>query len=564
MTFDQYPYARPNMEDLKAAYQKHLQTFESAKTPAAQHRSLLKINQLRMDFHTMYNICYIRHTADTSNQFYKQENDFFDSCLPEFEALHTQYCKALLASPFRTVLEDKYGTQLFTLAHLAQKTFLPEIMEDLQAENALSTSYTQLKAKAMIPFNGETYNLSAIRAFEVSPERATRKAAHWAKWGFYADNAQATEKIFDDMVRVRHKIARTLGYKNFVEVGYARMRRSDYTPEMVANFRRQVRDLIVPITTQLYERQRKRLGVDKLYFYDEEYKYVSGNPKPKGTPQDILQKAATMYRELSSDTHAFFSQMQHAGLIDVVNRQNKAITGYCTFIPNHKSPYIHANFNGTSGDIDVLTHEAGHAFQVWSSREQPFEEYYWPTTDAAEIHSMSMEFFTWPWMSLFFEEQTDKYKFMHMAGALHFLPYGVAVDEFQHIIYENPNMTPAERNTAWHNLEKTYLPHRNYDGLEHLEKGRLWQGQNHIFNSPFYYIDYTLAQICALQFWIKDQQNHETAWHDYMRLCRAGGSHSFVELTRLGHLASPFADGTVEGVVKYIERFLASIDDTKF
>jgi len=271
-----------------------------------------------------------------------------------------------------------------------------------------------------------------------------------------------------------------------------------------------------------------------------------------------------MYHELSPDTDAFFTQMQAANLMDLVNRDGKATGGYCTYISKFAAPYIFSNFNGTSGDIDVLTHEAGHAFQVWNSRDFPFEEYHWPTADAAEIHSMSMEFFTWPWMRLFFGDQTDKYHFMHLAGAIQFLPYGVAVDEFQHIVYENPHMTPAERDAVWLDLEATYLPHRDYDGIEHLEKGRFWHKQSHIFNSPFYYIDYALAQICAFQFWVKDRHDHNTAWADYLRLCQAGGSQSFLNLLKLANLKSPFEDGCVQSVVGEIQDFLNHVDDSKF
>ncbi|HNG90624.1 MAG TPA: M3 family oligoendopeptidase, partial [Saprospiraceae bacterium] len=355
-----------------------------------------------------------------------------------------------------------------------------------------------------------------------------------------------------------------LGFRNFVEVGYARMRRSDYTPQMVANFRKQVRELIVPLARTLHERQRKRLGLDRLAIYDEEFKFASGNPKPIGTPDEIVAKAGRMYRELSPETDRFFRTMQERRLMDLVNRDAKLPGGYCTYLGKYEAPFIFSNFNGTSGDIDVLTHEVGHAFQVWSSTHFPFEEYHWPTYDAAEIHSMSMEFFTWPWMPLFFGDQTDKYYFLHLSGAIQFLPYGVAVDEFQHIVYENPDMTPAERNAAWRTLERTYLPHRDYDGNKFLEQGGFWQKQGHIFNSPFYYIDYTLAQICAFQFWTKDRHDHATAWQDYLRLCQAGGSRSFLGLVELAHLRSPFEDGCVESVVSEIRSFLEDIDDSKF
>jgi M3 family oligoendopeptidase len=563
-SFESFEYTRPDLEMVVSNFNKHLEAFETSSTAEEQSLSLQHLNTLREDFGTMYNLCIVRHTSNTKDAFFEQENQYFDENMPAFEALNSRFYQALLQSPFRSKLEEMLGSQLFVLAGLALKTFKPVIMEGLQAENALSTEYTKLKAQAKIEFGGKTYNLSSIAPIEISSDRNLRQQAAMAKWSFYAQNAEATEQIFDKMVQLRHEIAQKLGFKNFVEVGYARMRRSDYTPEMVANFRKQVRELIVPLASELYERQRKRLGIDSLKYFDEDYKYPAGNPKPIGTPQEIVENAGKMYQELSPETDRFFQFMQQSKLMDLVNRDGKATGGYCTYISKYGAPFIFSNFNGTSDDIDVLTHEAGHAFQVWSSSHFPFEEYHWPTYEAAEIHSMSMEFFTWPWMHLFFGDQMEKYHFLHMVRSLQFIPYGVAVDEFQHIVYENPDMTPAERNAAWSNLEKIYLPHRNNHDNEHLKAGRFWQKQNHIFNSPFYYIDYTLAQICAFQFWIKDRQNHQEAWSDYLRLCKAGGSRSFLGLVTLANLRSPFEDGCVESVVGEIRNFLNSVDDSNF
>jgi len=564
MTFEFFPYARPDMELLAQHFEQHLTEFQNAPSATAQSQSLSLLNDVREEFSTMLNLCHIRHTANTNDQFYAAENDYFDAQSPAFQALNNRFLQALTQSPFREALEQKFGDQLFTLAELSLKTFQPSILEDLKQENALSTEYDKIKSQVSIQFEGNNYNLSRLNALEQSDDRSLRQRASAAKWDFYTEKTTQMERIFDDMVKTRHRIAQQLGFRNFVEVGYARMRRSDYTPAMVSNFRRQVRELIVPLATELYDRQRRRLGLDKLKFYDEEYKFPSGNPKPIGTPDEIVGKAARMYRELSPETDQFFQKMQQTHLMDLVNRDGKLPGGYCTYLGKFEAPYIFSNFNGTSGDIDVLTHEVGHAFQVWSSSHFPFEEYHWPTYDAAEIHSMSMEFFTWPWMPLFFGDQTQKYYFMHLAGAIQFLPYGVAVDEFQHIVYENPDMTPAERNAVWRSLEKTYLPHRDYDGNAYLESGRFWQKQGHIFNTPFYYIDYALAQICAFQFWTKDQHNHATAWQDYLSLCKAGGSRSFLGLVQLANLRSPFEDGCVESVVGEIRRFLDGVDDSCF
>ncbi|MEH7334822.1 M3 family oligoendopeptidase [Neobacillus drentensis] len=563
MSFENYTYVRPNLEEVTAKFDTVLERFKNAVSVEDQIKEMNNINQLRNDLGTMFNLCYIRHSIDTDDEYYKAEQDFMDEIQPEVEGLVSKYYQSLVDSKFRTELEEKLGKQLFALAEGQLKTFKPEIVSLLQKENRLSTEYTKLIASAKIVFDGEERTLAQLEPFTQVTDRETRKQANEAKFNFLAEHEAELDRIFDDLVKVRTEIAQSLGYKNFVELGYYRMMRTDYNAEMVANFRDQVKDFIVPIATKLKKRQQERLGLEQLKYYDENFIYQTGNATPKGSPEWIIETGQKMYEDLSIETGEFFSFMQENNLMDLVAKKGKAGGGYCTYIENYKAPFIFSNFNGTSGDIDVLTHEAGHAFQVYSSRHFEIPEYYWPTYEACEIHSMSMEFFTWPWMELFFKEDTDKYKFSHLSDALLFLPYGVSVDEFQHWVYENPTASPEERKQAWREIEKKYTPHKDYDGNDYLEKGGFWQRQSHIYNSPFYYIDYTLAQICAFQFWKRSRENQEEAWDDYVNLCKLGGSMSFTKLVKAAHLISPFENGCVESVVSEIEKWLNSIEDKK-
>ncbi|UTE79239.1 M3 family oligoendopeptidase [Rossellomorea sp. KS-H15a] len=562
MKFEEYTYERPNLEEIKPAFEKVLQKFKAASNVSEQMEAIKEINEIRLTIDTMQNICYIRHSIDTNDRFYKEEQEYIDDMMPEVSGMVTEYYQELVNSPYRKELEEKWGTQLFSLAESEIKTFSPEIITLLQKENKLSSQYTKLMASAKIPFEGEERTLAQMGPFTQSVNRGTRKEAAFATLSFFEENQEELDRLFDELVKVRHTIATTLGYKNFVELGYYRMTRTDYTPDMVKTFRDQVKEHIVPLSTELKERQGKRIGIDSMKFYDEGFKFTSGNASPKGDPQWIIDNGKKMYEELSPETKEFFDFMIERNLMDLEAKKGKAGGGYCTYIAGHEAPYIFSNFNGTSGDIDVLTHEAGHAFQVYSSRGFDIPEYIWPTYEACEIHSMSMEFFTWPWMNYFFKEDTDKYQFSHLSEALQFLPYGVAVDEFQHFVYENPEATPAERNAAWRKIEKEYLPHKDYDGVSYLENGGFWQRQSHIYNSPFYYIDYTLAQICAFQFWKKMNEDREGAWNDYVALCKLGGSRSFTALVEAAHLDSPFQEATVEKVIKPIRQWLNGIDDT--
>ena len=563
MKFNDYKYEKINIDETKEKFSNLIKSFSDAENLEEQTKYMDEIIKLRNHIDTMETLVSIRHSIDTTDEFYDKENEYVDEISPILFGFISEFYKALVNSKFRADLEKKYGKFLFDLAENTLKTFNEEIIPDLQEENRLSSKYSKLIASAKIQFDGEEKNLSEMVPYTQSKDRnvrieASKKVAH-----FFKENKDEFDKIYDGLVKVRTTIAQKLGYKNYVELGYARLSRLEYDSEMVASYRKQVLENIVPLHTELRQRQAKRLGLDKLKFYDEPIKFNSGNADPHGDPEWILNHGKTMYNELSKETAEFFSFMTEKNLLDLLSKKGKMSGGYCTYIPEYKSPYIFANFNGTSHDVDVLTHEAGHAFQVYQSRGYEIPEYLWPTYEACEIHSMSMEFLTWPWMDLFFENDAEKYKFIHLSEALLFIPYGVTVDEFQHWVYENPNATPDDRRAKWLEIEKKYLPTRDYGEVDDLKEGIFWFRQGHIFNSPFYYIDYTLAQVCAFQFWVKSQENREKAWDEYLALCKLGGSKPFFELMKAANLKNPFEQGTIASVIPKIREFLESIDDMK-
>ncbi|NMA86090.1 MAG: M3 family oligoendopeptidase [Tissierellia bacterium] len=564
MKFQDYKYTRPDLSKIEEEMKVLLEKFNSAESFEAQNEIMKEINKIRSNVSTMGNLVHIRHSINTEDEFYSEEMDFLDENMPVYQNIEFKFYGALVKSKFRKQLEEVWGKQLFTLAELELKTFSEEIIEDLIKENKLVTEYDKLIASAKIEFEGEIRNLSQMAPFMQSKDRAVRKEAYEKYINFFEENEAEFDRIYDELVHTRDNMAKKLGYKNYVEMGYDRMSRSDYNADMVANYRKQVYEDLVPVVAELKDRQRQRLGLEEMKYYDEPLEYLTGNATPKGEPEWIIENGRKMYSELSKETDEFFTFMVEKELLDLVSKKGKMSGGYCTFIADYQSPFIFSNFNGTSGDVDVLTHEAGHAFQTYMSRSLGVPEYAFPTYEAAEIHSMSMEFITWPWMELFFEDEVDKYKFSHLAGAVNFIPYGVTVDEFQHFVYEEPNATPEERKAKWRDIERKYLPFRDYEDNDFLNRGGYWFRQGHIFSTPFYYIDYTLAQVCAFQFWIKTRENKEEAWEDYLRLCSAGGSKSFLELVELANLKNPFIDGTIKEVVEPIKEWLDNVDDSEF
>lgn len=561
MKFQDYKYERPDMDQIKAEIGVIFNGMESAATEEEFLKFMDQFIAIRRTVETMFTLVSIRHSIDTRDEFYDKESDYVDMAMPQFQDLAISFYHRILASPFRAAIEKKYGKHLLNLAEVSVKAFKPEIIEDLQEENKLSSEYSKLVASASILFDGEERNLSGLVPYMENPDRSVRKAAYEAYSGFFRDHEADFDRIYDELVKVRDRMAKKIGYASYVEMAYDGLLRTEYGPKEVKAYREAIGKHIVPLVVKLRERQAKRLGLDELKYYDEAIEFTTGNATPKGTPEWIINNGKTMYTELSPETEEFFNFMTDHDLLDLVTKKGKQAGGYCTYIPDYKAPFIFSNFNGTSGDIDVLTHEAGHAFQVYSSRAYEVPEYSFPTYEACEIHSMSMEFFTWPWMKLFFEEDTNKYHFSHLQGTLLFLPYGVSVDEFQHFVYENPTATPAERKLKWREIEKKYLPLKNYDDNEFYDRGGFWFKQLHIFTSPFYYIDYTLAQVCALQFWIRSRKEGKKAWEDYVSLCKEGGSKPFLELVKIAGLQNPFQPETIPSILPEIEAYLDAVDD---
>lgn len=557
MKFNEYKYERVDIDAVKSQMNALLERFKNASSVEEQLGIVDEVQVILDRIETLVNIANIRHDINTKDEFYDAENEHIDMITPYLDEIETRYYKCLLESEFKEQLQEKLGDFLFDKARLKLKVFSADIIEDMQEENRLTSEYAKLIASAEIEFNGEVMNLSKLAAFAKNPDRALRKSASRAWSKFFAENEAKFDEIYDKLVKVRHRMATKLGYENYVQYGYDLLGRTDYNAQDVARYREQIRREVLPVVLEIKEAQRKRLGLESLMSYDLEFDFADGNATPKGTKDELVAAAKKMYSELSSETGEFFDFMVDGNLLNLDTKPGKKGGGYCTFLPDYKAPFIFANFNGTSADVDVLTHEAGHAFQVYStSKNNKMREYMWPTYEACEIHSMSMEFLTWPWMELFFKEEADKYKYSHLCDGLVFLPYGISVDEFQHFVYENPQATPDERKAKWREIEKKNMPYKVYDEDEIMERGLFWFKQGHIFESPFYYIDYTLAQVCAYQFWNKSQIDRESAWEEYYRLCKEGGKRPFLSLLPIGNLENPFVEGTISNIIKPIKKWL--------
>ena len=566
MKFSEMKYSRPSLEEMKNTVKSLTEELRTAESYEEAKAVFLKEQKAVRHVETLSTLVSIRHSINTKDPFYEEEQNFWNSAFPELQEYTQGWTLAMLESPFRKEFSEEYGDLMFINAEIAMKTFKPaeEFIAALQKENDLTNAYEKLLASAQIPFEGGIYTLSQLTPFKTDPDDSRRLAAWKAEGQWYKDNQAQLDDLYDQLVHLRDGLGKMLGYNGYTELGYYRMGRNCYTKADVEKFRAAVVKYLVPVADSIYRRQAERLG--KTYpmsFADNCLEFRSGNPRPCGSAEDILAAGKKFYEELSPETGVFFNTMLDNELMDVLSTEGKQAGGYCTGLPDYEVPFIFANFNGTQGDVEVVTHEAGHAFAAWTNRSRVPLDYVWPSMEACEVHSMSMEFFAEPWAECFFGDDARKFRYSHLSGSLTFIPYGTMVDHFQHIVYEKPEMSPGERHAVWKELLGIYMPWMKLDGdIPFYSEGEGWQRQHHIYSMPFYYIDYCLAQTVALEFWKKIGEDLPNAWRYYMAYTEQGGSRTFTELLKNAGLESPFEESCLRSVCEKASTYLDNYDLT--
>ena len=564
MKFSEMPYERPDLAAVKQQFADLLAELQAAPDYAAAREVFLREQTLSKHIDTLANLASVRNTIDTRDKFYDEEMNFWNEALPQLQECENAWSKAMLASPFRKDFAAEYGDLMFVNAEIADKAFSPEILPEMAEENKLTTEYGKLIASAQIPFEGGVYTLSQLSPFKNDPDDARRLAAWQAEGKWYKEHQAEFDGIYDKLVHLRDTMGKKLGYEGYTTLGYYRMGRNCYTKADVEKFRAAVVKYLVPLADSIYREQAKRLGKQyPMNFADNALMFRSGNPTPCGDADAIVAQGKKFYDELSPETSEFFNKMLDDQLMDLLSTPGKAGGGDCTGLGDYAVPFFFANFNGTQHDVEVVTHEAGHAFAAYMNRNRIPYATVWPSMEGCEVHSMSMEFFAWPWAEGFFGKDARKFRYSHLAGALTFIPYGTMVDHFQHIVYEKPDMTPKERHGVWKELLGVYMPWMQLgDEIPFYGEGEGWQRQMHIYQSPFYYIDYCLAQTVSLQFWAMLQKDRAEAWSHYMAYTLQGGSRVFTELLKNAGLTSPFEESCLRGVCETAKQWLDNYDLT--
>ncbi len=551
--FSELKYERPDFKELKKSYKTFIKRAKNAKNYEEFRQTILDSQTTMEDFETAFVLLNIKKDMDTSNDFYQKELKTLMTKLMGLLSLQKQNTKIMKTTPYRQDFEKEFGDLYYKQLAVEEKSekMVAAIMSI--KEKALVDKYSKIVATCSVDFEGQRCNFYGLLKFMESPDRNIRKRAflEWAK--LYEGVAESLDDIYNQLIKLRIKTAKKLKYPDYITMTYENRYRFDYNRDDVAAFRNNVLKYITPACAKLYEEQRARLGVEELMFYDEALVFPEGNIDPIGNKDDMVAAAKEMYRELSKETGEFFDFMCEHEMFDLETRPNKRLGGYCTRLSKYCAPFIFSNFNGTSADVDVLTHEAGHAFQAFTAfKTQILSSNRSSTSEINEIHSMSMEHFTYPWMDKFFGEKKDKYIYAHLLKSLTTIPYLVCVDEFQHVVFDNPTMSAEKRYEAWHEIEQKYMPWRKYDGNAFLEKGGFWMQKQHIFMYPFYYIDYALAQIGAFSFYKQSIEDSKKAFANYYDLCKMGGSLGYFDLLKHAGLANPLQEATVKDALEFV------------
>ena len=562
--FSELKYERPKVGALKKQLNACVRRLRQAKSFEEANAAFLMWHEVILRASTSYTLAQVRNTCNMKDEFYEREMKFFNSAVPMLMPLLKKSLQAVLGSPFRPQFEQAYGSHLFKTAESYLKLLSFGVILPTVRENRLTSAYSKTAAGCSTEFMGETCNLYGLLRHMKSPDRAERQAA-FAKWAeLYEGVSPQLEKQYGKLVKLRCGIAKNLGFASYTDYAYLSRGRFDYTQRDVAAFRDAVLQYITPLCEKLYAAQAERLGTERLQYYDEMLCYPGGDPAPQGTPAELVEKARQMYAALSPETDAFFAFMKTYELFDLETRPNKHLGGYCTALPEMKAPFIFSNFNGTAADVDVLTHEAGHAFECYyAMRRQPLPELATSTSEINEIHSMSMELFTYPYMDKFFGDEADRYRYAHFCDAIKTIPYLVAVDEFQHRVFAEPTSGPADWRRFWKETERKYMPWRSYDGNAFLESGGFWMQKQHIFLYPFYYVDYALAQMGAFALYRRQLETGD-GWAAYLALCGMGGKYGYFETLSRAGIPLPLLPQTVKETAAFAEAHAAKLYEKAF
>ena len=504
---------------------------------------------------------YINMTCHTDDEEAKKAFlDFVENIEPKVKPIGFELDKKYIACPFRSELDQDRYLVLDRDTKADVEIFRDENVPLETELSKLSQQFSEVSGAMSVEFDGEEKTMPQMATYVQKTDRAVRESAWRAMADRRLHDVDRLNDIFDEMIKIRNKVAVNAGFDNYRDYMFHSMHRFDYTPSDCERFHEACEKAVVPVARKLNEERKETLGVDTLRPWDLAVDVKGREPlRPFKTADELVDGVERIYHKMEPSLSAMFRRLREPGCLDLSTRKGKAPGGYQYNRDRKRQPFIFMNAAGMQRDVETLLHEGGHAFHSILSETEPLLHYRHAPMEFAEVASMSMELTAHPFMNEFYtEEEAGRAVREHLEGVVSTLPWIATIDAFQHWIYTNPDHSRTDREKKWLELTERFGPAVDYAGIEKY-RPNAWQRQLHLFEVPFYYIEYGIAQLGALQLWLQYKDNPKQAIDNYKRALSLGGSKPLPQLFQTAGLRFDFGPETVKTLLAAVEDDLKTI-----
>jgi len=505
---------------------------------------------------------YVRMTLNADDESYEQAyNDYYAKAQAANEEKQFQIKQIYYNSPFRKELPEAEFALLNQIVANDIELFREQNIPLMVQESELANKYGGIVSQMSAPFEGEDRTVAQLAVFLKDPDRAKREAAWRLRVGLFAAKATELDALYDEMKALRHQLALNAGFANYRDYKHQEMGRFSYTPEELYAFHDAVEKVVIPFVKEKDEYRRKTLGLEQLRPWDMSVDLDGRKLKPFETTDEFVAKSLKVLDQVHPDYARQLEMMQNTGLLDLENRKGKAPGGYNTSINNLASSFIFMNHVKLHNDVVTLLHESGHAMHSAATRYIPWAQYLETPSEVAELASMTMELLTMDYWDEYYPSTADlkKAKRDQLEGTLSFLPWCVTVDAFQHWVYLHPEARGEEHNDAYLQIAKRFDTIIDWSDLQDLRR-QMWKLQLHIFEVPFYYIEYGMAQLGALSIYMNYRQNKARALQQYQAFMELGYSKSVKEIYQTAGIEFDFSEARIRELVDFVRQELAEVE----
>ena len=504
---------------------------------------------------------YVEMTCDTENEEIKQAYlDFVENVQPELSKVGDLLNRKLAESPFADDLDSEEYNVLLRDTRMDLALFREENIPINTELTKLGQRYNEICGAMTVEFDGEEKTMQQMGKYLQVNDRETREKAYRTIGKRRFEESEKIDDIYEEMIALRQQVAKNAGYENFRDYIFDAKHRFDYSPADCSAFHDAVEAICVPLMREVDDERRRNLNLESLRMWDMGHDVHGREPlKPFTKVEEMVSGTSRMFHRLSPELGVFFDSLRDGTSLDLDSRKGKAPGGYQVQRDHSRKPFIFMNATGLQRDLETMVHEAGHAFHSIYADDLPLIDYRNAPLEFCEVAAMSMELLTHDFLDEFYsEEDAQRAVREHLEGIVSILAWIATIDAFQHWVYTNPDHTRAERHEKWVELGDRYGSILDWSGFEDWRNVG-WQRQLHLFSYPFYYIEYGIAQLGALQMWLQYKESPEMALSNYAKSMRLGGSRPLPNLFEAGGMSFDLGKSTVQGLIDAVRDELAKL-----